>query len=353
MSVCCYLVIVALISHSLSAQEIAGNEIGKPDSVRTERIEDNPFADLDNYAKNAPEHVSKNLKSLAKYLSLRANNDTEKARLVFSWVAHHIRYDDVAYNRGVYSDEKPVTVLKRRLAVCAGYSALFESLAKEIGLEVKVIPGYSKGFERYVSKINHDWNAVNIEGEWKLIDVTWASGYAIKTKRGLRSTLKFNDFWFFTPPEQFIFSHFPEDDRWQLIRDKLKLKDFNRMPIVHHAIFQAGFDSKLMFEVASSGDAKEFVEIYNTRHPYKIIEAPFVSPLIRGKQYSFSIMSEKIKQMEIEESGRTVPFQKEGNVFKLNYTPTGKVLYIKSKINANPYFNDTIAMYRISESAKQ
>lgn len=354
-SVFCYLVIVALISHSLSAQEIAGNEIGKPDSVRTERIEVNPFADLDNYAKNVPEHVSKNLKSLAKYLSLRANNDTEKARLVFSWVAHHIRYDDVAYNRGTYSDEKPATVLKRRLAVCAGYSALFESLAKEIGLEVKVISGYAKGYgnERHVAKINHDWNAVQIDGEWKLIDVTWGSSSSKRTKNGLKTSLEFNDFWFFTLPELFAFSHLPENSRWQLIRDKLSLNEFNNLPDLNYSLLKMGFSSISIFEVARSEGAKEFVEIKKTRYPYKIIETPLAGPLTRGKPYTFSFMSDKINQMEIEDSGKFTPFLKEGNVFRLNYTPKGKVLYIKSKMNSNPYFDDIIAVYRISESAKQ
>lgn len=355
MIVCCYLVIVALISHSLSAQEIAsGNEIGKPDSARTERIEDNPFADLDNYAKNAPEHVSKNLKSLAKYLSLRANNDTEKARLVFSWVAHHIRYDDVAYNTKHYSDEKPATVLKRRLAVCAGFSALFESLAKEIGLEVQVISGYAKGYgnERHVAKINHDWNAVQIDGEWKLIDVTWGNGFGRETVRGLKSEKKFDDFWFFTPPEQFVFSHLPESRRWQLIRKELSLREFNMLPKLDNRLFELGFDSKSILEAARGG-AKEFVETYKKKYPFKIIEGPFVSPLIRGKQYTFTITSEKITTIQIEDSGRIVPFQREGNIFRMKYSPMGRSLRIVAKINANFYFDDIIALYRISESAEQ
>ena len=70
-------------------------------------------------------------------------------------------------------------MLRRRKAVCSGYAALFEHLAREAGLEAVTIRGHSKGFmagTHQDSELNHAWNAVKIEGQWRLLTAPGAPG---------------------------------------------------------------------------------------------------------------------------------------------------------------------------------
>jgi hypothetical protein len=50
----------------------------------------------------------------------------------------------------------------------------------------------------------------------------------------------FEPFYFFTPPEQFIYSHFPSDPRWQLLAEPLSRHAFEALPQVKPAFFLCG-----------------------------------------------------------------------------------------------------------------
>ena len=62
---------------------------------------------------------------------------------------------------------------------------------------------------------DHAWNAVKIDGEWKLIDLAWAAGI-VDSGTG-RFKQVFNDAYFFTDPEKFFHNHFPENKKWLLV----------------------------------------------------------------------------------------------------------------------------------------
>lgn len=103
------------------------------------------------------------------------------------------------------------------------------------------IEGYAKGFsyapgDRF-DRTNHDWNAVRIDGEWRLLDATWSAGHVSADYRFERD---FDDFYFFTPPEQFIHTHFPKDPAWQLLKNGITLADFEALVYLRPAFFRNG-----------------------------------------------------------------------------------------------------------------
>ena len=53
-------------------------------------------------------------------------------------------------------------------AVCAGYADAFKVLADAAGLEAVVVNGVVTS-----SGERHAWNKVNVDGTWRMIDVTW------------------------------------------------------------------------------------------------------------------------------------------------------------------------------------
>ncbi len=66
-------------------------------------------------------------------------------------------FDDVFYAEGVF---------KNGVAVCDGYSKAFQLCMDILGIECIRVTGYGNGG-------GHAWNAVKLDGEWYMVDVTW------------------------------------------------------------------------------------------------------------------------------------------------------------------------------------
>jgi hypothetical protein len=204
----------------------------------------NRFDAIDRHALNAPESAERSVQTLAKYLIRPARNDEEKARAIFRWITANISYDTRSYFTGTARPSSPNSVLRNKTAVCEGFSGLFETLGRQAGLEISTIGGYAKGYDssvgdRFSGPSNHAWNAVRIDGVWRLMDATWGSGTMDENGRYVRS---FNDYFFFTPPEQMIYTHFPENPEWQLLEKKVPLEDFEKLAYLRPGFFQNGLE---------------------------------------------------------------------------------------------------------------
>ena len=73
---------------------------------------------------------------------------------------------------GNYDIHTSFALVFKKAGVCSGYSRLFYRLAKEAGLEVRIILGKTAGG----STEGHAWNMVQVDGKWYHIDVTWGRG---------------------------------------------------------------------------------------------------------------------------------------------------------------------------------
>lgn len=162
-----------------------------------------------------PQPQKANTKNLAEQIVRGKKTDAEKAKSIFNWIVYNISYDnelraDNALQQKIYISEENIiaNVLKRKKALCGGYAYLFEKLCADVGLKAKTIHGYTKtpGVKKIPEKVNHSWNAININGVWKLLDITWAISQS--------TTDAAKSYWYFTPPSQFIKTHYPEDREW-------------------------------------------------------------------------------------------------------------------------------------------
>lgn len=135
-----------------------------------------------------------------------AQTDMERAWLVFLWVTDNIDYDVEEFtaeaeaegeannpninnnnnnnnpNKGHHtpqSDAQSAFISGR--AICAGYADLYRELCTRLGVECVDISGYAKGFHyelgSKLSKENHQWNAVCVDGQWRFVDSTWGAGF--------------------------------------------------------------------------------------------------------------------------------------------------------------------------------
>ncbi len=173
---------------------------------------------------------------LARQLTSPFKTETEKARVIYTWIARHIRYDcekfkhpetvrfsgqtadDLKQQQEKWEAEQIRQTLRKKRGVCEDYSRLFKSMCDAAGLEAAVITGWGRSFYQPFRKLpkkpNHAWNAVKTDGQWRLVDVTWAAGYT--DERVKKFTAYFQSGYFFTPPDRFVEDHLPLEEKWQL-----------------------------------------------------------------------------------------------------------------------------------------
>lgn len=216
------------------------------------------FISIDKIVDAYPRNISKPEK-LAEMIKRDFNTDIEKARAIYRWIATSIKYDVDAYYSGVKStsysystleekkqkelelQKKQVEqTLKKKKAVCEGYSGLFQNLCDMVGVECVTILGYSKTSDRDIGRIpkstDHAWNAIKIDNKWKLIDVTWGAGSVNYSKKEFIP--QFNDIYFLTPPELFFLKHFPENKDWLFVNKSLE--DFIELPLYYSEFAVSG-----------------------------------------------------------------------------------------------------------------
>ncbi|MBE9221359.1 transglutaminase [Cyanobacterium stanieri LEGE 03274] len=202
------------------------------------------FSDIDNKAL-AIQYSGNSASELANMLSQYATTDVEKARIIYSWITHNIAYDVVALNTfmnyNIYPDVTVKSVLDNRQTICSGYANLYQQLAQNMGLKSVIVIGYAKGVDYAVgndNNVNHAWNGVQIDGKWYILDPTWGAGI-INNDRFEKG---FNDFYFATAPQNFIYTHFPENNKWQLLNTPYTRNNFDNLPTVSHHFFSNNFE---------------------------------------------------------------------------------------------------------------
>ncbi len=199
---------------------------------------------LETIAKGAPSRKSTTLAKfcayLKKYITL---SEPEKTWLVFRWMSLNIAYDVAGFMSGNYGDLSPEGVFKSGKGVCSGYARLFSHIATDLGLTVKCVTGYAKGvgYSADVSfkSTNHEWNAVFIMDQWYLLDSTWGAGHL----NGQKYVQEFCEYYFCPDPHNLIRSHYPQEDKWQLLDPLVSKKEFEGMIKYESLFYEAGFTS--------------------------------------------------------------------------------------------------------------
>ena len=205
-----------------------------------DNLQKNNFYPIDQLAKKV-DYDGNSTTQLANLLSSHANSEVEKARIIYTWITHNITYDvaalDNLFNQNIYPDVTTKAVLKNKATICSGYANLYQQLAEKMGLKSVIVLGYAKGGDYIVgndNRVNHAWNAVQINNNWYLIDATWGAGTVIDDI----FKAKFNPFYFATIPQEFIYTHFPEKSKWQLLSARYTRSQFDNLPTVSSDLFK-------------------------------------------------------------------------------------------------------------------
>ncbi|KAA1241006.1 transglutaminase domain-containing protein [Aquimarina sp. RZ0] len=183
---------------------------------------------------------------LVNYVSKNINNKKQIAEFFYYWMSLNIEYDYDLLKKirskrlsKLEQDQSSNTdyIFKEKKAVCIGYSTLFQEFLSAFDIESEIIVGYAKTEENPTLELEvdtdflHAWNALKINNNWILVDVTWAKQFEGAI----------TDFYFDIDPERNILTHYPNDSKWQLLKNPISISDFNKLPYIHSFYFQTGF----------------------------------------------------------------------------------------------------------------
>ena len=211
-------------------------------------LKDIRHSKIDKILKDAPKREESTLDKLIEYFKKKSTDlsQVERAWLVFKWITNNIEYDFNGVNSDGY-DTSEETTFNRGKSICSGYAGLFKNLGENLELTIEIISGFSKVFnfnlgETIEDSEKHEWNAVNIDEEWYLIEPTWGAGYSTDETKFIK---RFNPYYFFTPPQEFVRGHLPFDAKWQLLpkTKKISQQAFMAFAPLKSDFFTLGFNS--------------------------------------------------------------------------------------------------------------
>jgi len=205
------------------------------------------YTEIDAFARSVK--FSKDYKTVAQDLAKPYQTDEEKVRAIFTWITHHISYDERqqaahqknnnTYRIGFESEadlkqkqqarikEKIERTLKKQKGVCQDYAWLFQAMLAEVGIECAFVSGYGRNNPMQMGRVprnpDHAWNAAKLDGEWALFDLTWSTDVSAYGGNG----------FFMMPPAAFYRSHFPSDQKWLLMDSAPRLEDWSNQMFWH------------------------------------------------------------------------------------------------------------------------
>ena len=194
--------------------------------------------------------IPEEVRALAADITKNCTNNASRARAIYDWLTANITYDTAEWRNIVSGADDyihphdPASVLARGSTVCIGYAWLFDDLCASAGLESTFLIGDVRGYrgtpdEELVSSVRHAWSAVrDDEGGWLLLDATWGARQEGETEADYRARA---DYYYATPPNQFVFDHLPEDEAWQLLETPVPSETaFSVLPNLKPAFFTDG-----------------------------------------------------------------------------------------------------------------
>jgi len=172
-----------------------------------------------------PDSLTFTTNNLANYIENNFYNEEDITGAIYYWIAENIFYDiekRYDYRDYDFANVDLENILKSRLAICQGYSALYADLANKFDIKSYVVKGYTNKSGR-VELNPHAWCATFIDSVWYLVEPTWGAGYWVD-----ETFIKKVDFQYFkVKPKLFVKSHIPFDPMWQLLEYPISKKEFN------------------------------------------------------------------------------------------------------------------------------
>jgi len=209
---------------------------------------------------------------LSKLISRDFTSEEEKVRAIYTWIIRNVAYDPDEYKQFNYNfknyrernAKEEITrkkviqrTLKKGIAVCEGYAMLFERLCELQSISNYLVRGDIKSnfndIGRPFKKV-HMWNVAMIDGQTFLFDATWGAG-----KYDGKFIREPSYFYYKTPPEQLIKTHYPHLQEDTFLTEIFTREDFAAIPLlINEKLLLSDIESPSHGVISSSDEMINF-----------------------------------------------------------------------------------------------
>ncbi|XP_071094183.1 uncharacterized protein [Haliotis cracherodii] len=231
----------------------------KKDIVYNPRL----FTAIDAKASVTSREDATSYQTLIKHLTEGLQNDVQKVRSIFVWLAsQEIMYDNFD---DVDDVNTPLGYMRLIQDDRGTYEQFFALLCRNAKMPCMVVQGNIKSATYEVGDIDIEciygyWNLVYLDGSWRIVNPKWAmvsignysnerwhmiekDGKAEqrdKEEGSLVYVYSQDDFYFLTDPEDHIYRCLPRNAKWQLLGELWNMETFLMVPLVHNDFFASG-----------------------------------------------------------------------------------------------------------------
>ena len=314
------------------------------------------FSMVDSIARTVK--YKKDIYLLTKELTNPYSDQLYKVRAIFVWITDNISYNYKYYNKYYNKGKEPKTpkcktgmnceqllidwennyvrkVLKKKKGVCDGYSKLFKKMCDIAGIKSEIVSGYTKTKLNQIGNtgsVNHSWNVVWIDSAYYLLDATWAAGSCIEdgnTGELLDFKKDFDNYYWFTPFNDFARNHYPQNGKWVFEPNYTKEKFAANPYYAPYTLSQLKLLTPLSGIInAKKGDTIHFAFDYKDYIGYLQVNSNvFKNPEI----WKWEKISKRRKIWKEDTTAlkkqKYISFKKNGNRYEFDYIVTDNSLY--------------------------
>eukprot|EP00090_Calanus_glacialis_P005526 TRINITY_DN14284_c0_g1_i2.p1 TRINITY_DN14284_c0_g1~~TRINITY_DN14284_c0_g1_i2.p1 ORF type:complete len:1081 (-),score=244.64 TRINITY_DN14284_c0_g1_i2:1211-4453(-) len=249
--------------------------IQPPQFKKTDVYENNMavFEVIDETAKTAATETYKTFSNLVRVLVGRCASELDKARAIFRYITEKkfnhrswfLYYPEEGNTRGA-----PTELLRGVEFGIETKALLFKRMCAYAGLHAIVIKGFCKAkdykpAEEFVdNRWRNAWNAVYVAGGWRLVQPNWAA-MQVNTKAARETRQIYQDHYFLTDADKFIFEFFPKAAEHQFLEHPITKEEFEQLPLLRSTFFHFGLGlarSEGLIQASVHCDEKGEANIY-------------------------------------------------------------------------------------------
>ncbi len=103
----------------------------------------------------------------------KKTNDLNKIRSIYKYIAKKIKYYNLNDENKKILSHTAYSAFKYHTAVCDGYAEYFKYILDYMNIENKIVYGEVDEEGKFKNIINHAWNMIKIDDEYRHFDITW------------------------------------------------------------------------------------------------------------------------------------------------------------------------------------
>lgn len=277
-----------------------------PSCRKNEIFSEDDYKNVDDHVINLPPDMNYGtFKELVAYLTDDETwSDLAKVRAIFRWVTS-VDVFSVQVDRKP-PKHSPMEYFIKIQNNMGNHAHLMAGLCQMAGIPCVILSGMNKSAAYEIGKkadrqgMGAQWNAVYVSDSWRFIDAFWASACVVGKRSGEWTLVdadgemedeelnevaegetqhRINEFYFLPDPDQFIWTHFPDDNKWQLLKKAVTIQQFENHYYVRERFHILGMSSLQTTKINCVADTREGE-----------VEFQFGLPKERSANYRFKYM---------------------------------------------------------------